>query len=291
MRPKIAEFLGEMVCTEGIDCLKDSIRMNGCLADFFPEAKKERNAIRAAMNIEFGIKFCRIAGEKDEMLKVIRLRQLKAQLLYEAWLSEEAANYIIITFAKAVSMPLKGLYEYQYKESTVNNMNVLADKTKQILLDAGLEYVYEYAVELMKTSEERYHDYGTQLLELAAEREYAPAQTKLAQIYEKNKELPKAFAWYQRSAANDDAEAAFRLSEMYRISGDKKAAAIWCGKAAGNGHEKAQLQYGIILQYGIGVPSNQQLALQWYRRCGNQGNEEAKKRHKELLKIFKDVEI
>lgn len=243
MRAKIAEFLEKMVCTEGIECLRDSIRMNGCLADFFPEAKKERNAIRAAMNIGFGLKFCRIAGEKDEMLKVIGVRQLREQLLYEAWLSEEAADYIITTFAKAVSMPLEGLYEYPYKKSFANSMDALADKTKQILLDAGLEYVYEYAVALMKTSEVRYHDYGTQLLELAAEKEYAPAQTKLAQMHEKNKELPKAFVWYQRSAANDDAEAAFRLSEMYRISGNKEAAAIWCGKAAGNGHEEAKKRY------------------------------------------------
>lgn len=248
MRAEIAEFLEEMVCTEGIECLRDSIRMDGCLADFFPEAKKERNAIRAAMHIGFGRKFCRIAGEKDEMLKVIRLRQLKEQLLYEAWLSEEAADYIMITFAKAVSMSLEGLYEYPYEKCSANSMDALADKTKQILLDAGLEYVYGYAVELMKTSEVRYHDYGTQLLELAAEKEYAPAQTKLAQIYEKNKELPKAFVWYQRSAANDDAEAAFRLSEMYRISGNKEAAAIWCGKAAENGHEEAKKRYKELLK-------------------------------------------
>ena len=54
--------------------------------------------------------------------------------------------------------------------------------------------------------------------------------------------------------------------------------------AAQGGNAEAQLQYGIMLQKGIGVPANQQLALQWLRRSADLGNEEAKKRHTELLK-------
>ena len=212
----------------------------------------------------------------------MKLRQLKDQLLYEAWLSDEAADYVIATFSGALSIPPD--HNCAYVRKNVPDGAEAKDKAEQILFQAGPEYVYQYGMELQKTAPHKHQNRIASLLRWAADREYAPAQRELAHLLEERNDMPEAFAWYQRAADNQDMEAAFRLSHMYSASGDVKTAAYWCEKAAKAGHGKAQLSFGIMNQYGLGVPHNQQAALQWYRRSCDQGNEEAKTRHDDLIK-------
>ena len=94
----------------------------------------------------------------------------------------------------------------------------------------------------------------------------------------------RAFVWYSHAAEKGNMEAAYKLCLMYGKIGRYEEATRYCIMAAQGGNAEAQLQYGIMLQKGIGVPANQQLALQWLRRSADLGNEEAKKRHTELLK-------
>jgi len=89
-------------------------------------------------------------------------------------------------------------------------------------------------------------------------------------------------AQYRPAAEQGDAEAQFRLGEMYfHKSGFTKEervvkwteAAKWFRKAADQGHAEAQFNMGRICWFGIGLPAkDQDAAKAWYLRAAKQGD-------------------
>ena len=91
-------------------------------------------------------------------------------------------------------------------------------------------------------------------------------------------------------AEQSDAEAQYRLGEMYRsgedpqynefdeeyysgegVRRDDQSAVKWFRKAAEQGHAEAQVRLGGMYYYSGGVPRDYQEALKWFRKAAEQG--------------------
>ncbi|MDO4648938.1 MAG: tetratricopeptide repeat protein [Eubacteriales bacterium] len=148
------------------------------------------------------------------------------------------------------------------------------------------EYLWKVGTRLFNDSNSEKREKGLRIIENLSDREFVDAQLILADFYEKHHEEAKAFVWYERAAKNGNDEAAFKMYMMCGAAGDYINAAKWCEQAAQRGNVDAQFHYGVLLQQGIGLSANKQLALQWYKRSAMAGHIEAKKRHDELLAII-----
>src|SRR6266498_2609460 len=101
-----------------------------------------------------------------------------------------------------------------------------------------------------------------------------PAQFNLAILYENGegveKNLEKAFEWYQKAADNGDIEAQFHLANSYYFGkGTEKnleKAFYWYQKAAENGDINAQINLALSYQYGEGIEKNLERAFYWYQK-------------------------
>lgn len=130
-----------------------------------------------------------------------------------------------------------------------------------------------------------------------------------------NKNFPKARAYWENSAADDNLSAIFNLgillskgiggradperaANLFRRSGDaglamgqhnlalayytgngvredKERAQIWWERAAKQGHTKAQFNLGVMLWNGDGVPKQSDEAAKWFRKASNAGDAQA----------------
>lgn len=148
------------------------------------------------------------------------------------------------------------------------------------------DYLWKVGMQLINDPDSERREKGLKIIENLSEREYVVAQVLLAELYEEEHEESKAYVWYERAAKNGNSDAAFKLYTMCGTAGDYINAAKWCEQAAQNGNVDAQFHYGVLLQQGIGLSANKQLALQWYKRSAMAGHIEAKKKHDELLAII-----
>jgi TPR repeat protein len=84
-----------------------------------------------------------------------------------------------------------------------------------------------------------------------------------------------AFKEWQPLAEQGYARAQYNLGVMYDngqgIPQDDKLAAQWYRKAAEQGYEYAQNNLGVMYRNGQGVPQDYKLAVQWYRKAAEQG--------------------
>ena len=62
-------------------------------------------------------------------------------------------------------------------------------------------------------------------------------------------------------------------------------------QSAEQGNRDAQLELGILYEFGYRMPDNQVPALAWYMRAAEQGNEQAAKRRDALMGSMKAGEI
>lgn len=139
---------------------------------------------------------------------------------------------------------------------------------------------------LITSKDSKTASFGEELLFSVAEKDYAEAQMLLGEIYYRNKDEGRAYYWLQRSANNGNVTAAYKLGIMCGMSGRYKDAVKWFKIAADGGVVEAQLQYGIMLQFGIGVSQDLQLALYWFQKSANLGNEVAFEKYQKLLEII-----
>ena len=69
---------------------------------------------------------------------------------------------------------------------------------------------------------------------------------------------------------------------MYRkgrgVERDLFAALEWYQKAAAEGDADAQFHLGDMYKEGLGVEKNNALAIKWFRKAANQGHQTAKRR-------------
>jgi TPR repeat protein len=61
-----------------------------------------------------------------------------------------------------------------------------------------------------------------------------------------------------------------------RVRPNPQRAAGWYAKAAGQGLPSAMYDYGLVLQYGIGVPVDEAGARAWWQKAAAQGFQRAK---------------
>jgi len=89
----------------------------------------------------------------------------------------------------------------------------------------------------------------------------------------------KSFVELVEAANAGDANAAYRLGELYRLcDGVEKndvQAAAWYRKAAEQGHPEAQYCLGNMCADGVGVTKDEAVAVELYRKAAEQGHDSA----------------
>ena len=81
---------------------------------------------------------------------------------------------------------------------------------------------------------------------------------------------------WQPKAEAGDAEAQFRLGQMYALGHGFKqnfnSAIEWYEKAAAQGNAKARIALGLLYFFGVGVEENKDKAREWYEKAAAQNN-------------------
>ncbi len=122
----------------------------------------------------------------------------------------------------------------------------------------------------------------------------ADAQNNVAYCYLNGygieKDLYKAFEWYQKSAAQGNMMATFNLAQFYYsgivVSKDMQEAFKWYRIAADSGLPEAQNAVGCCYVYGQGVPTDYDEALRYFRMAAGNGSESARNNLVKLEKMY-----
>jgi len=118
-----------------------------------------------------------------------------------------------------------------------------------------------------------------QTLHTQATQGYADSQYALGLLYAIGQSVPQNYAtalqWYEKAAAQGNAEAQNTLGELYNTMGtgimvDHVKARYWFEKAAAQGNAKAQRNLGYIYEVGWGVPQDYMRAYMWYQLAAGQ---------------------
>ncbi|POG66278.1 kinase-like domain-containing protein, partial [Rhizophagus irregularis DAOM 181602=DAOM 197198] len=90
------------------------------------------------------------------------------------------------------------------------------------------------------------------------------------------KNLEKAFNWYQKAAENENEKAMFTLANCYYfgegIEKNLEKSFYWNQKAAENGNEDAVFNLAIYYYNGKGTEKNLNKAFYWYQKAAENGN-------------------
>ncbi len=116
-----------------------------------------------------------------------------------------------------------------------------------------------------------------------AENGDAEAQNEVGAFFERGlgteKDLVKAFDWYQKSAAQGFTRAFFNLAVLYAngepAGQDLPKAAELFRRSAERGHAPSQRYLGQMYDEGLGVPVDAAQAAQWYLKAASQGDAHA----------------
>ncbi|UZO16608.1 uncharacterized protein OCT59_007991 [Rhizophagus irregularis] len=134
------------------------------------------------------------------------------------------------------------------------------------------------------------------LEKLAENSDNEEAMFNLANRYyngeETEKNLEKAFHWYQKSAENGKENAMFNLAIYYEngegTEKDLEKAFHWYQKAAENGHINAMNYLSICYHNGEGIEKDLEKAIYWYQEAAENGNICAMNY---LAEIYKDGKV
>ncbi len=121
------------------------------------------------------------------------------------------------------------------------------------------------------------------LLEQAARKNYAPAQTTLAYILDQAEENKRAFQLYQRAAEQNYPEALFGLGNMYAKGEgtvlDSNKAGLLIQQSAKLKYTPAMRAYAYALEFGqLGFNQNPEKAFHWYQLCSSASDPVCKRR-------------
>ena len=110
-----------------------------------------------------------------------------------------------------------------------------------------------------------------------------PTQGALAECYDRGicegipHDYVKARQWYEKAAAQGEAEAQFKLGAMYAngrgVRQDYAEARKWYEKAAAQGDAQAQNNLGFMYAHGHGVRQNVQTAKEWFSKSCDNGDQ------------------
>lgn len=115
---RIGEELRERVLQDGIIFLEQEGKLNGILADMFPELKKERRWIRMAMESGTGKTFSRIASCTNENEKQNLYQQIKAQIEDDG-LADSAIGYVLEVFCYAIDWSVNTEKKKKFAETSL----------------------------------------------------------------------------------------------------------------------------------------------------------------------------
>jgi localization factor PodJL len=125
----------------------------------------------------------------------------------------------------------------------------------------------------------------------AASKGFAPAQYRIASMYEKGlgvgKNLQLASSWYERAAANGNIKAMHNMAVLYAEGGiDGKpnyaSAAQWFRKAAEYGLRDSEYNYAILVARGLGSAADLPQAYRWFAIAASQGDADAATKRDEV---------
>ncbi len=118
----------------------------------------------------------------------------------------------------------------------------------------------------------------TELLQ-RAEQQDTTAQLTLGERYADMDKGNDAYKWFTAAANDNNAEAQYRLGEMYYngngVAKNYQTAISWYEKAAHQNHHAAAYRLGYLYEKGIGVRQNAQTAFNYYKKAASQGNAQA----------------
>lgn len=133
---------------------------------------------------------------------------------------------------------------------------------------------------------------GEEFLRKAAKQGHPRAAFNLAQIITARRptwaSFKRALPFYQQAAEADIADAQYALSNIHADAkgvtvNDDKTARTWLAKAAANGLDTAQVDYGIWLANGRGGAKDVEAARTWFQKAASRGNRVAQNR---LARVF-----
>ena len=105
------------------------------------------------------------------------------------------------------------------------------------------------------------------------------AQNGIALTYYVKHDYIKAAEWFEKAAAQGNADAQTFMGNLYRdglgVEQDYIKAKEWHEKASAQGHADAQFNLGYLYQEGLGVGQDYEKAREWYEKAAAQGHTHA----------------
>ncbi|MGA9657724.1 MAG: hypothetical protein WBQ60_01290 [Asticcacaulis sp.] len=175
---------------------------------------------------------------------------------------------------------------------TVTEASQQNDPARQAVLKTR----YDVALQALEARDPKAVD----TLKLVANQGYAPAQYKLALLYNgEGKLMPvdktEAREWVKRAAEGGLAAAMYDYGSMYYngVGGaqDRPTAAMWFRKAAERGIIDSQYNLATLYQRGDGVPLNPTEAYKWMRIAANNGDKGAQDAVKDLAGQLSEAQL
>jgi TPR repeat protein len=139
---------------------------------------------------------------------------------------------------------------------------------------------------------------GVRWIRRSAERGYAPAQYKLASLYERGHAVPRDLAeaelWYEKAASQGHVKAMHNLAVLATAQKGKPAnyvtAARWFKEAAGYGLVDSEFNLGILYERGLGVARDMIEAYRWFSLASRQGDEKARQKREDVARLLTPAE-
>lgn len=121
------------------------------------------------------------------------------------------------------------------------------------------------------------------LLDQAAQHDYAPAQSTLAYILDKADDDERAFKLFQQAADQNYAAAQYGLAGMYAkgegVEKNLKLAGEWMQKSAMQSYTLAMRDFATALEKGeLGLDPDINQAVHWFNKCNEAGDVVCKRR-------------
>lgn len=134
---------------------------------------------------------------------------------------------------------------------------------------------------------------------LSADKGFAPAQYRLANLLEKGTGVPRdiaaAKAMYEKAADAGNASAMHNLAVLYASGSDGAQdyakAAEWFGKAAELGISDSQFNLAILYARGNGVPQDLEASYKWFALVAKEGDKDAAQKRDEVANAMKPDQL
>lgn len=295
----ITDVLVEWGRKEGLDFFRDSIKINGILADMFPSMGRERNAIKVGLEKGIGAKIIQLHYEDDDGIRSIQISQIERILLEDAWLSESATEFVLSTFITAsdivggkdirnYSLEARASQSFESEKIVTNkkkeNNSGIVVSEKHIKQEQTAVKQKDLSVQITELLEEG------QKLETANKYEDAvktylkatilgdtEAAYRIAEIYyEDERTMEESVRWYTLAANQGHSKAQNSLGHLYEqgkgVNKDIKTAFYWFQKAASNGDRNAQNNLALFYEQGLGTSVDYKKAFEWYTKAASQGH-------------------